>query len=317
MRLLLTVIMIAGGASAWADFALHDNGAGRLTILEDGDPVLVYNYGRVDPPADSKADPERYWRESYIHPLYGMNGEVITQDFPSDHYHHRGVFWTWPEVTVGDRRMDIWAIDGARQLFAEWITKKADGEHAVVGVRNHWKFDDDPEPKMREEIVFTVHPASESGRAIDFELRFTNVCGETITLLGAANKGYGGLCFRPHADNKPMHFTAADGPVERDKLAYDTPWADVSWASAESGEEAGLAILQHPANPGYPHPGWIFRHYSFLGVSWPHEESHAIAPGEGIVLRYRMYIHEGDADAAQIGLIAKQYAAQAVQDGSE
>lgn len=28
---------------------------------------------------------------------------MITEDFPSDHGHHRGVFWAWHQVLVGDK----------------------------------------------------------------------------------------------------------------------------------------------------------------------------------------------------------------------
>jgi AcrR family transcriptional regulator len=39
--------------------------------------------------------PEKFRRSCYIHPLYGLDGEVMTEDFPVDHRHHRGVFWAW------------------------------------------------------------------------------------------------------------------------------------------------------------------------------------------------------------------------------
>jgi hypothetical protein len=38
-------------------------------------------------------------RSDYIHPLYGLNGEMLTNDWPdADHPHHRGIFWAWLEV---------------------------------------------------------------------------------------------------------------------------------------------------------------------------------------------------------------------------
>lgn len=61
---------------------------------------------------------------------------------------------------------------------------------------------------------------------------------------------------------------------------------------------AGAAVFQHPSNPGFPHKGWIMRHYGFLGVSWPHEVSHTIQPGESFELKYRLLVHRGSfADA--------------------
>jgi hypothetical protein len=47
----------------------------------------------------------KYSRANYIHPLYGLDGEVLTEDFPADHLHHRGIFWAWHQVWLGDKRV--------------------------------------------------------------------------------------------------------------------------------------------------------------------------------------------------------------------
>ncbi|MFO7975254.1 MAG: DUF6807 family protein [Candidatus Hydrogenedentota bacterium] len=279
-------------------FTLEDNG-NFLALFENGKPVLAYRYTMVQPP---EGVPEKFARMSYIHPLYGLDGDVLTQDFPDDHYHHRGVFWTWPKCTAGDRPMDVWLVDGVRQVFDKWITREATKDAATVAVENVWVFDDDPEPKVREHIEFVVHPADELGRAIDFYLKFTNVCDDVVTIRGAttANKGYGGLCYRPDKARKPMHFTTAKGPIEKDQTKYETPWADCTSRVEPDGPTSGVAIFQHPANPGYPHPGWLFRHYGFLGVSYPHNDTLTLNPGDSFDLQYRMYVHCGDAEFARV-----------------
>ena len=64
-------------------------------------------------------------RSSYVHPLYGLDGEVITDDFPKDHYHHRGLFWAWPHVRVGTEETDLWMLKGIRQQFERWLGREA------------------------------------------------------------------------------------------------------------------------------------------------------------------------------------------------
>ena len=79
-----------------AEFRFRDVNDASLGLWEDDRPVLVYNHGiirREGVPADRA-------RSSYVHPLYGLSGEVLTDDFPEDHYHHHGIFWTWPEVVL-------------------------------------------------------------------------------------------------------------------------------------------------------------------------------------------------------------------------
>lgn len=278
-------------------FRFEDNGQ-SLTLLEDGKPVLTYHYTFVEPPDGVDGI---YRRMSYIHPLYGLDGDVLTEDFPGDHYHHRGIFWAWPRCAVGERPMDVWLGTEAKQIFDRWVLRKAETDRATFAVENLWVFDDRM-PKVRERVDFAVHRADGPGRAIDVCLKFTNVCDEVVTIRGATeqDKGYGGLCYRPDAARKPMKFTTAQGGIDVDQTEYDTPWADCSSAAAPNGPESGLAIFQHPANPHYPHSGWLFRHYGFLGVSYPHNETLTLNLGDSVEVRYRLYVHRGNAASGQV-----------------
>lgn len=311
-----TAVMILGAllltTVANAEFAL-DNDGSRILVTEDGKPVFAYNYGMVTPPEGIDT---RYRRSSYIHPLYDLDGGVISQDFPDDHYHHRGVFWTWPNCTVGDRPMDVWALDGVRPIFDRWITREA-GETAHLAVQNLWRFDEDGATPIREHIDITVRPAEGDTRAIDFVLRFENIAADPVTFLGSPvdQKGYGGFCFRPDKVYKPFTFTTAIGVTAEDALSFETPWADVSWQAFTDGPYAGAAIFQHPSNPGYPHKGWIFRHYAFLGASWPHNDPFTLQPGESFELRYRMLVHRGSADEAKVDEAFAAYQANASSGG--
>lgn len=287
-----------------AEFSIEEKDR-KLQVSEYGRPVLVYNYGRVVPPPG--IDQERYWRSSYIHPLYGLDGNVLTDDFPADHLHHRGVFWTWPETRIGDREMDVWTIVGARQLFQRWLAKEVTDEYVRIGVENGWFFDGESDPKVTEQVFFTVHPAQDDHRAIDFDLRFTNVTDEEVTFLGAIDKGYGGFLFRPDADNKPFQFVTKKGTLNKDALRFETPWASIGWNENGTRNAAGVAVFQHPSNPDYPHDGWIFRHYGLLGASWPHEQRHLLKPGESFALKYRFVIHRGTDTHKTISRLFAEY----------
>ncbi|UCF15923.1 MAG: PmoA family protein, partial [Phycisphaerales bacterium] len=66
-------------------------------ITEGSDNVMVYQ--RKHKSLDGK-----YTRANYIHPLYGLDGQVLTEDFPRDHPHHRGVFWAWHQLWLSDMK---------------------------------------------------------------------------------------------------------------------------------------------------------------------------------------------------------------------
>ena len=80
-------LLLAGTGQA-APFTITDLTDRSVGVFEGGKPVFVYNHGvmhREGVPLDRA-------RSTYIHPLYGLDGEVLTDDFPKDHYHNRARF---------------------------------------------------------------------------------------------------------------------------------------------------------------------------------------------------------------------------------
>lgn len=311
---LVAMMAVCAAVPAGAAFEVVTAG-GMVTVTENESPVLVY---RMEPvPAPEGVD-ARFTRAAYFHPVYGMRGEILSEDFPKDHYHHRGLFWTWPGGKLGEREFNIWALEGAHP-HVERVAIPEVGETVVLELHNRWSFDTTPDDAfVREHVTVTVHASTETARAIDFVIRLTNVSDAVFSLGGSGEKdkeagvtkGYGGFCFRPDAAFKPMVFTTAHGPEENDVLEANTPWADVSFKVTEQGGMSGVAIFQHPSNPGYPHPGWIFRHYSFLGASYPHTGTLTLQPDESFELRYRLYVHSGDAAEAKVAEAFAAYEAE-------
>src|SRR5687768_6751840 len=51
----------------------------------------------------------KFERASYIHPLYSLSGNVITEDFPDDHPHHHGIYAAWHQILLnGEHVADGW-----------------------------------------------------------------------------------------------------------------------------------------------------------------------------------------------------------------
>ena len=291
-----------------AEFHIEDNEK-NITVSENGTPVFVYNYTCMAPP--DGVDP-MFRRTAYIHPLYGLDGEVLTEDYPGDHYHHRGVFWGWPRGDWKGKRLDTWGLSNSRQVHVAVESLHEDSGPVIRG-ENHWVIDESPDaPIVSERYRIAVHPATDVGRAIDFTLTLKNITDAPIQLKGAIekNKGYGGFNFRPDATRKPMHFTTASGVQAKDTFVAESPWVDVSYAVAPGSEtQSGAAVFQHPENPDYPHPHWLIRHYAFLGHAWPGNTPYDLAPGKAVTLKYRLYTHRGDAKAGKVAEAWEAYVA--------
>src|SRR6185503_6680409 len=153
-------------------------------------PVLVYNHGLIARPEM----PGARARACYFHPLYGLDGEVLTDDFPKDHLYHRGMYWAWPHIKINDQDYELWTAHGElKQTFCRWLVKEADASGAKLVVENGWFVG--VKQLVREEVRVEVYPASAASRAIDVELRWTPI-NQSLTLSGAEGKSYGGFNFR-------------------------------------------------------------------------------------------------------------------------
>ena len=269
-------------------FRLEKSEGKYLHLFEGEKPVLTYNYGMLL----KEGAPEDRRRSCYIHPVYGLDGEVLTDDFPADHFHHRGLCWVWPRVIVGDKEYDLWSLQGMGQKFERWLGEDVGRESARFGVVNGWYVG---KQKIVKEIVrVRVFRASEKGRAIDILLTL-EATEEPVTISGRSPvKGYGGFSFR-FAPRKETVITSPDGKEAEDSNLKRYFWADLSANFAGRGSRSGVAIFDDGRNPGFPN-GWTLRHYGFLGVAWPGLKMYTLKPGRPLTLTYRVWIHRGGAE---------------------
>ncbi len=274
-------------------------------IREQGRPVLHYTLA-------PRALDGKYERSNYVHPLYGLDGEILTEDFPDDHYHHRGVYWTWHQVLVGEVRAgDPWLA----QRFA-WKVEDAhvlptkDGLH----VRHRWyspDFRSGREPILEETASVVVHPSERDVRKLDFDIRLLPL-QDDVRLGGSEDdKGYGGFSVRV-AMVDDLRFVAASGPVEPERLAMDLgDWVDFSGDFSGSGTRSGLAILVHPTSAGFPQ-SWILRspeRPSMQNPVWPGADPVRLERDEPVRLRYRLVVHRGAASGLDLAGMAVEYSA--------
>ncbi|MBM3812011.1 MAG: hypothetical protein FJW20_10305 [Acidimicrobiia bacterium] len=224
---------------------------GRIQLLENGSPVLSYNAG-VQLAAGAPDDRARC---CYIHPVWSPAGVVVTDDFPADHYHHRGLFWAWPQIVVDGKRLDSWMLRGVAPAFVK--LHKAEG--AELQVENAWMMGD---RKLLREMVTIRHLKTGHFR---LELELTPLVD--LKLVGApeAGKGYGGLSTR-FAAREGTAMRSSEGEVRKDEDLTPHAWAE--FEATYQGRRARLRITPDPSNPGEPNP-WCLRFYGFLGSSWP------------------------------------------------
>ena len=278
----------------------------------DGDAkVLFYQ-------AERKAMPDgQAARSNYFHPLYDLDGNVLTEDFPKDHIHHRGIFWAWHQVRInGASVQDQWVN---RDSF--WTVRDAamasDDHSASLMLRVAWEspsFTDGKgqrRPFVEERSVTRVHRAAQGIRKIDFHQQLTALV-DGVEIGGSEDaKGYGGFSYRVVMP-PDIRFTGAQGVVTPTENAVGaSPWMDVSGTFGGSGK-SGLTVLTHPSTTGFPQP-WILRaRGSMQNAVYPGRQAVAIPRDRPVILRYRIVLHRGELAAADIGRLQAEYAGETI-----
>lgn len=247
----------------------------------------------------------RYERANYIHPLFGLDGQTLTQDFPDDHKHHRGVFWAWHQLWVGDQRAgDGWEAKD----FLSVVNNKDDWETGFVFARmkavSHWMSplvtgdSGTPTPIVEAKTTVRLFHAAENSQCIDFEIALQALL-PNVKIGGSENaKGYSGFTVRVKPPRE-MVITDSESRLKVDRVSTVALWADVSGQFGENDEVSGISILSHPSLPEFP-PKWLLRHYGMQNVAYPGQHPVALPADKPLLLRHRLVIHRGDVEAARV-----------------
>ncbi|QDT12032.1 DUF6807 family protein [Planctomycetes bacterium K23_9] len=272
-----------------------------VSVSEGGKPVLTYQFG------DNQIAGEKpYRRAHYVHPLSDLKGNVISEDFPSDHRHHRGVFWAWHQVLVGDQSAgDAWICDqfswDNQSVAAEIVDDTAKIQATAI-----WKSPQirdslgNPLPIASDSVTITVHPENKTQsesqsqnqslqpyRAIDFRIAIKALQPDVRIGGSDDEKGYGGFSTRFRMPES-LQFVGTDGAIAPTKKAIK---AD-RWMLFRA-KEFSYAILVDANNPGESDQ-WILRQKrSMQNPVFPGRKPVALSQDDPLVLRYRLVILPG------------------------
>lgn len=305
MNLKITGILILlfcfGFAKAQLTMQKNDDG---ILIVDGKKNVLQYQ-------TEPKNKDEKFERCNYIHPLWGIDGKVLTEDFPADHLHHRGVFWAWHQVWIGEKRIgDPWEIKDFEQDVVEIeFFKQTNGsvqiKTAVEWKSNKWKKAGKNVPYMNEESLITVYPASGNVRKIDFEIRL-RALEEELSIGGSEDrKGYSGFSVRMDLPDG-VQFYGPSGKIKPEVTAVESiGYVNVAGSIGEQNRQGGIVIVDHPENPGYPQ-SWILRERnSMQNVAYPGKDVISVSTSKPLILKYSLLVYSGKLSDKKITKLIK------------
>ena len=273
-----------------------------IELFEKGKPVFYYQ-------RKPKSLTGKYVCNNYIHPLYTMDGDPLTEEFPADHPHHRGIFWAWHQVFVGDQNIgDSWEMKNISQEITGLHTEVLESA-ALLNLEVYWKSTawKNGQPFIHEHTTILVHSTEEGARIIDFEISLKAMV-PGVSIGGSDDeKGYGGFSTRIKMPDD-LAFTSVNGPVIPQELQIKAgPWMDFSGSFGSDSQKSGLTVLCHPTTPNYPAP-WILRQKtSMQNCVFPGRQRIELPLNKPVVLRYRLVVHKGSAANIDISGMQAEY----------
>ena len=267
------------------------------TLMEGDLPVLRYNFGNVPMPTGVELkhfpDGRPYGgeRSNYLHPVYGLNGEVITDDYP-EHPHHRGIWLSWPVVRWKDRVADLWAVCDVWARPEKIEALETGPKMALLKATNLWKFGvEEQHPIVREAMTLRVYPTTDSderGRIFDIDVTLTAL-EDGVAIGGRPKGGYGGMTYRalPAANQEIAPFVADESADPRGA------WCRYSADFPGSKTRTSLVLLQHSSNPGYPTAHNVYANINCFMPAFPGDAEYPLPKGKPVTLKHRVWIVEG------------------------
>jgi hypothetical protein len=283
----------------------------RLNLEVAGRPVLSFVTEPLGlPSSDIKPI---FLRGGYIHPVNTPSGRIVTDDYPSDHYHHHGIWFAWTKTEFEGGHPDFWNMgDGTGRVEFEAIDSTWSGPvHAGFKSRQRYVALTGSVPKtaLNEQWDVRVYSVGKRGKAyFMFDIAATQQCA-TGSPLVLDEYRYGGMGVRGHRnwkDKSKISFLTSEGKNRLNGNATRARWCHVG--GPVENQLVGIAVLDHPDNFRAPTPLRIHPDDPYFNYAPSQMGKFEIKPGDKFTLRYRFIIADGPPDPAELNRLWNDYA---------
>ena len=269
----------------------------KLSIQRDGTEVLGYQYGTY---SDHSARP-------FFFPVIGPSGRCLTRlghpHDPVGHHHHYSVWLAYHFIND----VNFWSDErtSGKQVHQRF-SRLFDGPvlagfEAVVD----WQTPDN-QPIMREIKRARVYTQSDDELLIDLQFSFLAV-NEAIQLK-KTSFGFLGVRMAKSIgvfDGSGLIQNSEGAVNEREVFHRPASWCDYSGLVTDAVRN-GIAIFDHPDNPHYP-SHWHVRSDGWMSPCHFLHNHHQIGSDETLQLNYRLLVHNGDVNDADVQKKYDQY----------
>jgi hypothetical protein len=277
--------------------------AASIDVTIDGKPFTAYRF-------DEKDDPQ--FARPYFFPVLAADGTPLTLDQgrepegqPRNHNHHRSLYVAHCDVNGADHWYLRLKDKQPRQRHIAF--DKLEGDTIVQ--RLAWESADRKSDVLNETRTLRFLALEDGVRGIDLTVALTPVDNQPVVLGDTEEAGFCSLRVAK-AMSDTGTITNAEGKTgEKNTWGKPAKWCDIS--GTIDGKQYGIAVLDHPSNPRHP-TRWHVRQYGLMCAN-PFGVHHfdlqntpegagamTLPPDKTTTFRYRVVIHPGSADQANL-----------------
>jgi methane monooxygenase PmoA-like len=296
----------------------------RIDVLVEGKPFTTYYFGPELP-------------KPFLHPLRSARGTIVTRGYPMvknimgedhDHPHHRALYFAhgdingidfWGEGTPSKPSQTARGVLYSSEELPKGRTVFQDLEEMKGGpdsgnLRALFDLVGPDGKAIGTETQEYMFRGDDTSRTID--CAFTLAANHGPLKMGDTKEGTFAIRVVKALDSPPGHMLNSNGGVGEAAIwGKRANWVDYS--GMVGGERLGLAIFDNPANIKHP-TYWHARGYGLFAVN-PFGEhdfyndpkrdgSVTISAGQSLILRYRVFVHPGDAAEGHVAEAYQHYA---------
>lgn len=240
----------------------------------------------------------------FVHPVSTPAGHVVSLDAPDDHWWHHALWFTIKFVD-GENFWEEYDEFGLLVQSEPPSITSTDDDGLRAESRIDWQRPGGAGTAVRETCVMEHRRLGGDAYAMDWDVRLTPATDVTFDRTPFTTwGGYGGLTLRGRRDWHDTVLRLPDGEARARVLGERAEWCSLDGPlGGEAGDaEVGVAMFDHPGNPGHPIPwyastkadtygdeGWS----NFLNAAFLWDGPIQVAAGDELRLRHRFIAHDG------------------------
>ncbi len=260
-------------------------------------------------------------RRPYVSTLVGPSGRNMLECAPPDHAHHLGLWWGHGDVNGVDFYLELEREDMDHGRIEHVAFDEIVDDDPWFGFDEalEWR-DPDGVALIDERRILLAHYADEHWYTVDLDS--TYVARTDLTFGDTKESVMPGLrVAEVLTTNGGGTMSSSEGGTgEQECFGKEAGWIDRYGKRRGVWHKAyteGIAVFAHPSNP---HPAtWFARDYGPLSPFPGHHflGGGALAAGESMRLRHRIFVHEGDSAEADVAGQHARYVEESVASGED